>query len=282
MFHDALCLKFQELHRSSDPFETVRVQYKNSGSYPQEYAYQVAIQDDAILIEDELQLLFRGLKQELLTADFQEVIFHVQEQIEKKIASFDTATAEQMLCQLNEYSKHFDLAQFLEAFSLKVIKTQTFISFWQGYEFDAFNHYSVVQVIDIPTVYTLTLSDQEKNVIGHIITEMGTKSLFSLLKKRTEMLKLGDQIRNVPPLDFLGYIFSNPELKKHMYSIKKSHFKWKNIVDEIGNNMNIEMRNHEQFRTKVEAFSRLLHVDSNTLIMKAHEKDWAGFISVLM
>ena len=95
------------------------------------------------------------------------------------------------------------------------------------------------------------------------------------------MNKMGDQIRHVPPMDFLAVIFSQEDLKHQMHSIKKSMFKWNSIVDNIAENMKKE-RKSPDFEDKVRNFATFLGVDAEALLHKVHHNDWAGFISQLL
>ena len=49
---------------------------------------------------------------------------------------------------------------------------------------------------------------------------MGSNGYYSLLKNHKKRLnKIGDELRYLHPFKFLGYIFSNPDLKNHMATI---------------------------------------------------------------
>ena len=285
MVHDAVRLKFEEIAQSDHLFETLDVQHSIESDGNIEFIYHVLIDDSIIGIEAKLESIFKGLKEDIVYTNLDELVQLVQDQLLKKIKSFDACIQEKVMDQLVAYRKSFNAEQFLsnvQRLEFSVCEEKQLHSLlWREFEFDHFENYRMMQINDDSRVYELSLSHREKEIIHHIISEMGSKSLFTLLRKRSEMLKCGDQIRNVPPMDFLGYIFSQPDLRKQMHSIKKSHFKWKNIVDEIGTNMSKESK-HESFHDKIESFSRFLQIDPQVLLQKAEKKDWSGFVSALM
>lgn len=121
---------------------------------------------------------------------------------------------------------------------------------------------------------------QEKEIIFTIIHEMGHRSLFSLLKEMSRLHRLGDQIRHVPPLDFLAAIFSHRESVQAMKEIKKSYFKWQNFIDGIADGMKKESC-QELDEEKIKAFARLLSKNEKALIDAAHRKKWSEFVSLL-
>jgi hypothetical protein len=280
--HDELRLKFEETALSDHPFETIDAEYSVEAGRGMEFIYHVTTEESPADIKTTLEMTFKGIKASILQADLEEVAQLLQNQLLKKINGLTFSDQEKVMAQFNSYQKSFKLDQLLQNLEFSVCEEKELHSLvWREFEFDHFDNYCFYQISDVPEVYELTLSEREKQIIHHIISEMGSKSLFALLRKRSEMLKCGDQIRNVPPMDFLGYIFSQPDLKKHMHSIKKSHFKWQNILDEVGANMSKESK-HQTFQDKVESFSRFLQVDSNVLKQKAERKDWSGFVNSLM
>ena len=121
---------------------------------------------------------------------------------------------------------------------------------------------------------------QEKEIIFTIIHEMGHRSLFSLLKEMSRLHRLGDQIRHVPPLDFLAAIFSHRESVQAMKEIKKSYFKWQNFIDGVADGMKKES-SQEVDEEKIKAFARLLSKNEKALLDAAHRKKWSEFVSLL-
>ena len=129
--------------------------------------------------------------------------------------------------------------------------------------------------------FFIQATEKQKKIIGEIISEMGNKGLVSLLKKKSEMDRLGKQIEDVPPMDFMAVIFTQNNLKNHMHSIRKNYFKWSSLIDGFANNMNKE-RKYPDFKEKVISFAEFVGVDSNILLDRAHLKDWEGFVNILI
>ena len=78
--------------------------------------------------------------------------------------------------------------------------------------------------------YSLRLTPEDCYNISVLITNIADLSLWTLLKKSKEMRQLGKKIEPVHTFRFLGWIFSNDELKELMPKIKKSFFKWKKFT----------------------------------------------------
>src|SRR3990167_2482367 len=70
------------------------------------------------------------------------------------------------------------------------------------------------------------LQTWEKETITDIFTTMAEKSVPSLIFESFRLKKLGDRIHHLPPLQFLGYIMTDPRLKDCIRIIQKSFFKW--------------------------------------------------------
>ena len=88
--------------------------------------------------------------------------------------------------------------------------------------------------------YALRLTPDDCYNISKLIKSMADLSLWELLKKSKEMKKLGRKIEPVHPFRFLGYILSNHELKKRMFKIKGSHFKWNKFIEGLFNRLSKE------------------------------------------
>jgi len=121
----------------------------------------------------------------------------------------------------------------------------------------------------------------QKEVISEIIITMGSYSLIALGLKKSHLTHLGKKLHDVPPLQFLGWIFSNPSLRKHMRSIRKSSFKWHGFLK--GLKPGLEALYHSKTRKEeLLRFAHFLSVPAAPLIEKADKQDWQGFVEFLI
>jgi hypothetical protein len=88
--------------------------------------------------------------------------------------------------------------------------------------------------------YQLPLLEEDKENIRIIIETMAEKTLVELAFKQRHLEKKGDQVNYIHPLRFIGYIFSDEKLKKCMYQIKASRFKWKEFIKGFSRRMDEE------------------------------------------
>ncbi|MBS0615284.1 MAG: hypothetical protein JSR58_01875 [Verrucomicrobia bacterium] len=62
----------------------------------------------------------------------------------------------------------------------------------------------------------IPVTEAEEKLVWELIDKLGNKSIVGLTFAAFEMNRLGDKVRHIHPLRFLGYIFSDPYLKKCM------------------------------------------------------------------
>lgn len=129
--------------------------------------------------------------------------------------------------------------------------------------------------------FTLNVSDEERANIYEIIHTMGTHGLFSLLKKKSRLEDLGKRIDHVPPLQFLGYIFTDPTLKKDMKSIVKNHFKWSNFVDGLSKTL-LRDWNSGKIKPELAGFAELVGKDQSTLRYYLDRNEIDKFVKALL
>lgn len=275
VIHDSVQSRFIQNYSLKAGLKSVKVgdACKRNGV---DYKYEVEIDMDETMVEEGLNEAFYQFKQRILSLSIEQVNAILKSAISRKFFNNEKEKSIQ-LPVLTEEMVHYFINEL--KFSIRPkesILGDLDIDFRIQRPRDFF--FSLVS-FDRDSFHPQA-SSKDQQTIRYIITEMGEKDLYSLFKKRKEMNKMGDQIRHVPPMDFLAVIFSQNDLKNHMHSIKKSMFKWNNIVDNIGENMKKEKK-HADFDQKVRAFANYLGVDGEVLIHKAHHNDWSGFITHL-
>ena len=83
----------------------------------------------------------------------------------------------------------------------------------------------------VEKAFEVKVSENEGKAIAEIVTTLGTTSLVGLGFKKGHLKSLGAGLKGIGTLHFLGYIFSNPELRAHMKTIRKSSLKWDGFLD---------------------------------------------------
>lgn len=129
--------------------------------------------------------------------------------------------------------------------------------------------------------FTLTINKSQARIVTEIVTTLGSQNLVSLGFKRKHLSGLGEKLNGLGAFHFLGYIFSEPSLKKHMGTIKKSNFKWNGFVSGIIPSLKIESQ-QQAFTQKIQAFAKYLQIPSTELEKKARDHEWDAFIAELV
>jgi len=129
--------------------------------------------------------------------------------------------------------------------------------------------------------YALRLTDTDCHNISKLIKQMADLGLWDLLKKSKEMQKLGEKVKPVHPLRFLGYIFSNPELKRRMPTVRESHFKWSKFTDGLCEGLNREADKGDINRF-ISGFAQVVGKPIHEVQGFVLRGDWHGLLHYLM
>lgn len=138
----------------------------------------------------------------------------------------------------------------------------------------------------------LPRTQEDENKINELITTMGTHGKIDLLLNYEKRLrKIGDELRYIHPLKFIGYIFSHKdsngiELKKHMATVFDDYFKRVNFVKDFGQTMDMyDLKN--QLSIYLNDFTNEVKINPS-LIQQFFDKNnkdygnWEGLIKVLI
>ncbi|NGX56056.1 MAG: hypothetical protein K1060chlam5_00290 [Candidatus Anoxychlamydiales bacterium] len=125
-----------------------------------------------------------------------------------------------------------------------------------------------------------TLEDETK--INELITTLGSHGKIDLLFKHYSRLnKIGDELRYLHPFKFLGYIFSQPNLKNYMKDVFEDYFKRTNFVKDFAKTCDMyDLRN--QLYKYLDNFSNEVNVPSEKLKKYVDKKDWKGLLKCLV
>jgi len=129
--------------------------------------------------------------------------------------------------------------------------------------------------------FVLQVPEKEGKMIEEIIVTMGTNNVLALGFKKGHLKSLGKKLKGVGPLQFLGYIFTNPKLKKQMQVIYKSTVKWKGFINGVIPGLKRDSTS-DNFYKNLLGFSTLLKLDYESLREKAEKQQWDGFVIYIM
>jgi len=133
----------------------------------------------------------------------------------------------------------------------------------------------------IEPFYQLPLEEKEQRLIHELIKNIAEKNVWALLFKKKEMERLGKKINHVHPMRFMGYILSDPKLKKWLREIRGSSFKWDYFIGSFGNRMKEENAKNN-IVPYIPGMAHLLHVDQSHILGYFHTKDYEGLVKSLL
>ncbi len=142
-----------------------------------------------------------------------------------------------------------------------------------------------VAVLAFSSVYSeefvVKVSEDEGKAISEIVTTLGKTNLVALGFKKGHLKALGQGLRGIGSLNFLGFILINEELKGHMRTIRKSSFKWDGFMDGLKPGFERELKSNKLVED-LPAFAALAKVDPQQLLVKAEAHNWDEFVAILI
>lgn len=127
--------------------------------------------------------------------------------------------------------------------------------------------------------YDASVSTTEKSDIRYIIVTLADKSLPSLLKYKSSLIKAGDRINHVHPLRFLMCVFTDEELKVGMRNIhKRGGWVWSDFVGGLNESLQEEHQRNNLRDDQVADFARSIGVDSSEIYPKVRSKKWTDLV----
>ncbi len=132
--------------------------------------------------------------------------------------------------------------------------------------------------------YNLLLEHSDICNIHDLLSKMSDKGVVSLLKNAKSLHSLGDKIRRVHPLRFIGYICSQHDLRKKMRAISESSFKWNQFVSGFGERLEQEIKNgnFHQYLPGFHDSLKHLPVDVNVVDQLMYSHNWDGLVRYFM
>ena len=135
--------------------------------------------------------------------------------------------------------------------------------------------------------YQLHLSADDQSNISKMVKNLGELGWLGLLKKKSTMEKLGDKILPVHPLRFLGYVVSNPSLKRQLPKIVDDFVKRKSFFNGHGKRAGFSQRmsslmNQNQMMQYLPGFAQQVGASEHAILPYFQSHDWEGLVRYLM
>ncbi len=122
-------------------------------------------------------------------------------------------------------------------------------------------------------------SDLEK--ITHIITTLGSGSLFTLYGSKDELDKLGKALKHLHPLRFIATAVTHPKLKSELIKIKARTMVWEPFFTKNVIKLKRE-RNKGNLDCYIEDFAKDLKIDNVKLKKLADNNSWQELFDTIL
>ena len=128
----------------------------------------------------------------------------------------------------------------------------------------------------------INCSNEDSSKIHEIINTMARHSKISLLiKHKSRLEKLGDEVTHVHPFKFLGVIFSDNSLKKNMKTIYEDYFKKSSFVGALVDRLDFEASKNNIYKY-LDGFANEVKKDKKRIKQFVDKKKWNELVEFLV
>ena len=130
----------------------------------------------------------------------------------------------------------------------------------------------------------LVCTEIAKQNIIKLIHAISHEYGITLLLRKAELEKIGDEIRTVHPLKFLGFILSNPTLKSDLRSIHGSTIRWYQLIkgrDGLAEHLT-EQDQQKNILPYLNGFAKEVGAKPEDLQRFVSSHNWEGMLDFLM
>lgn len=128
----------------------------------------------------------------------------------------------------------------------------------------------------------LRFTDDDRTKTREIIETLAKYGYYDLLVHyRNRLEKIGEEVRPVHPLKFLGYVFSDPTLKKCMCDIFSDFMKRYNFMGGLSPRFEVENSKGTLKKFYVD-FAKEVKVNPDAIKPYLDKKEWTGFMYYLI
>lgn len=129
--------------------------------------------------------------------------------------------------------------------------------------------------------FVLTVSEERAQIIEEIVTTMGETSVPMLLFKKKHLEELSKKLKGMGSFNFLGYIFTTPELKEYMKEIANSSWKFDGIMKSTRKGFDRDKAAGTLWE-QIPGFATLLDVSEERLTQFAEKSEWDELVQYLV
>lgn len=133
-----------------------------------------------------------------------------------------------------------------------------------------------------PRSFEQGLSARDEADIRYIVTTLSDVSTPRLLFFKSSLDDAGDRIHHVHPLNFLGLIFSDTELRVKVRNIKAKSWVWKTFMSGLKTSLNEEYAKQNLLPEYYASFSERVGIDQRKIDDAAQNARWDDMVNILI
>jgi len=126
----------------------------------------------------------------------------------------------------------------------------------------------------------MELSEQQKTDIANLLRPLASWGYLKLAFNQSEVEARGDKIRPIPFMKFLGYIFSDPQMRAYMTKIRSRGSIWNRFGMSLQKSL-AEQNSDGNLEKYLKPFSAEVGISEETFKPYIESENWAGFLHVL-
>jgi len=126
------------------------------------------------------------------------------------------------------------------------------------------------------------LSPKEQADIRFIVTTLSDNPTPKLLFHKSSLDHAGDRINHIHPLNFLGFIFSDPELKVKIRNIRSKSWVWKTFMSGLKSSLNEEFHRDNLLPDHYDEFTKNIGIEMRKLDHSASRARWDDMVNTLI
>lgn len=130
--------------------------------------------------------------------------------------------------------------------------------------------------------YLAPLTTDERKDIGYIVSTLGMSSLVKIAKSESSLKKAGKRIDHVHPLQFLGCVFTDENLKASIHAMEGRSWVWSEFVSGLKDSLECESNRDNMKLEFISDFAGKvgIHLDIILPAISAHQ--WSELIGLLI
>lgn len=130
--------------------------------------------------------------------------------------------------------------------------------------------------------YNTPLTTEEKKDIKYIVNTLGMDSLVSITSSKSSIKKAGKRVDHVHPLRFLGYVFSDEEMKASMKAMEGRSWVWSEFSGGLKDSLEVESSRNNLKPEYVNDFASRVGINIEVISPSINQHSWDTFISTLI